>query len=96
MPLVLVDIPARRPGSDAQLEYLPEVDRHEALGEWRTPMRLGDSFIWTELHEHLSDSASKSRVFCHPGVRETLEAAIPKSDLENMLEGALHYLLGKK
>ena len=95
-PLILVDLPMKRPGDDLQLEYLPEVDRRDTLQEWQRPMRLEDSIISTQVHEHLQDSASKSRIFCHPAVRETLEAGIPKNDLENILDTSLKVLQKKK
>jgi len=90
--LILVDIPTGRSGSSISLEYLPESDRQDTIGQWKEPCKLEDSVIWTQLHESFLESAGKIRIFCHPDVRDTLEAAISKNELERLVEASIRHL----
>ena len=90
--LILVDIPTSRPGSSIPLEYLPEQERREMIEEWKEPKPLEDSVVWTQLHDSFMESVGKVRVFCHPHVRATLEAAVPKLALEQIVESHVKQL----
>ena len=106
-PLVLIDIPTRRPGTLIPLEYLPEADRYEALQEWQEPLGLEDSLVWRDLYDHFLEVVGKVRVFGHPGptvdpyspecstqsaVFKTLKAAVRKEDIERIMKTAVRTL----
>ncbi|MCX6345187.1 MAG: protein kinase [Armatimonadetes bacterium] len=71
-PLILVDIPYKRP-EDVALEFLPESDRRDVLAEWKDPKVLGDSELWSYLDQDFVKLVGKIRIFCHPAVRDVLD-----------------------
>lgn len=81
-----------RPASKISLEYLPESDRREMLEEWKVPSSLEDSVVWKQLNDLFVESVGKCRVFCHPGARNTLEAAISQSVMEQIVEASVRYV----
>jgi hypothetical protein len=91
-PLILVDMPTRRPGTWIPLEYLPEADRYETLQEWQEPLSLEDSVVWRELYDRFLEAAGKIRVFGHPAVFKTIKAALKKSQIEDIMKTAVRTL----
>jgi hypothetical protein len=87
--MVLVDIPIEKTGNSIPLEYLPEANRRDMLNEWSEPTMLEDSIIWQTVHDNFLESVGKTRVFCHPRFRKTIEAGIPTGDLQDMLDSAI-------
>lgn len=89
--IILLDVPKDRPGSSIPLEYLPEEERREMLGEWRGPSELEDSVVWTQLHDSFVESVGKARLFCHPGkgIREIIERAISRKILRNIVQASI-------
>lgn len=94
--LILLDIPDDRPGTTSKLRYLPERHRRETLQEWRAPVQLEDSVIWTELHDKFVEAAGKIRLFCHPAARETLEALATPAELEGLLNTKAKEVLSER
>lgn len=90
--LVLVDIPAGRPGSTTPLEYLPEAERRETLQEWTKLAGLEDSVVWKTLHGSFLESVGKMRVFSRADVRATIEAGVSKRNLERIVESSVRYV----
>ena len=89
VPLVLLDIPKDRPASRVRLQYLPEADRQSIRQEWIEPVGLEDSTIWRDLHERFLEAAGKVRLFCHPRVADTLEAAMKRPVIESIVATSL-------
>lgn len=92
VPLILIDIPTNRPGTQIPLEYLPEADRYETLQEWQEPHGLEDSVVWRELYDRFLEAIGKIRVFGHPEVFKTIKAAVKKPQLEQTIKAGIRTL----
>ncbi|MFC1899619.1 protein kinase [Chloroflexota bacterium] len=86
---ITVDIPLDRPSAAIGLEYLPEADRQDVLEQWNLPHRLEGSTIWSELNDNFTESIGKIRVFGYEEIAEIIRAAIPRPQLEDILESSL-------
>lgn len=94
MPLVLVDYPPERPGSDVGLGYLREDDR---LSRQSGEIQIGDvgeSDVWLALRDQARPSLAKLRVYCHPRFVKTLVSYLPRSVLEECVRDAVALLRG--
>jgi hypothetical protein len=87
--LITIDIPLDRPGSNLNLEYLPEADRQAVMEQWSLPAILEDSIVWSELNNRFLEATAKVRVFGHRDVAEIIRAAIERRQLEDILEASL-------
>ena len=88
--IITVDIPLSRPGAIVGLQYLTEAERQDVMQQWKLPNSLEDSIIWSNLNDDtFIESVGKIRVFGHQDVAEIIRAAIPRSQLEEVLEASL-------
>ncbi|MGD0081175.1 MAG: protein kinase [Methanoregula sp.] len=90
--IILVDIPEKRKTNVTKMKYLPEAFRHEMIEQWKTPTPLEDSEIWNRLNNSFLESVGKIRVFCHPDVSETINAAISMEGLEKILNRSMRFV----
>jgi len=85
-PVLLIDIPGDRPGSDVPLYYVIEAQRRALRRDDRVIGEVYPSDVWKDFGEGLRSRAGKVRVFCHPTVVDILEAAIDRGDFVSMFE----------
>ncbi len=88
LPLLLVDVPASRQGAEIPLYFVREGERRALRKDGSAVGPAMPSATWREYAEGLQAKAGKLRVFCHPAVVETVEAAVPREVLQAQLEAA--------
>jgi serine/threonine protein kinase len=88
LPMILVDVPRSRQGSEIPLYYVLEGERRSLRKDGSAVGRAKPSATWSEYAEGLRSKAGKLRVFCHPTVVEAVEAAITRETLQAMVEAA--------
>lgn len=89
MPWLLIDIPAKRPGSEIGLYYVLEGQRRALRKDDRTIGRLKISSVWEQYAQNLQQKAGKIRIFCHPKFVDILESSIPLEEGFQDLEDTL-------
>jgi serine/threonine protein kinase len=88
LPILLVDVPASRHGAEIPLYFVHEGERRMLRKDGSAVGRALPSATWTEYAGGLRAKAGKMRVFCHPDVVETVEAAVPRELLQAKFESA--------
>lgn len=84
-PLVLVDFPPTKMGSDETLSYLREGEwSAEAPGELSVD-NIEHSSVWRTLQNAYPTSLGKLRVYVHPDYATLVQAAVPRDTLEGLL-----------
>ena len=87
-PLLLIDLPSRRPGSDTGLHYVLEAQRRALRKDERSVGDAHSSQVWDEFGKDLRDRAGKVRVFCHPALLDCIEACVDRPRFVRMFEQA--------
>jgi serine/threonine protein kinase len=88
LPLLLIDVPASRQGAEIPMYFVREGERRALRKDGSAVGRAEPSDTWKEYAEGLQTKAGKLRVFCHPAVVETVEAAVQRETLQALLEAA--------
>ncbi|KZE42869.1 hypothetical protein AVW09_08380 [Microbacterium sp. T32] len=84
-PLILVDFPPTKVGSDETLSYLREAEwSAEARGELSVD-NIEPSSVWRALQNSYPTSLGKLRVYVHPEYAALIQAAVPRDTLEGLL-----------
>jgi len=85
-PIILIDVPGDRPGSEIPLYYVVEAQRRALRKDERVIGEVHPSEVWGVFGEGLRERAGKVRVYCHPSLVDTLEAALDRTDFVNLFE----------
>lgn len=85
-PLVLLDIPADKPGAQLPLEYVMEEDRRDLRKSNRICGRSIPDPVWEQYAAGLWEKAGRIRVFVHPDFVEPVRSAIDKKWMSDVLE----------
>lgn len=88
LPVLLIDVPASRPGSDIPLYYVREAERRGLRKDGSAVGRANASDTWNEYGRGLQKKAGKLRVFCHPIAVEAVEAAVTRDRFVELFESA--------
>jgi len=86
LPLIIVDVPAHKPGSRKALEYILEEDRRALR---KSNQICGGSCVdkvWKEYAGHLRENAGRIRVYIHFNYVDAVLAAVDKSWMGEVLE----------
>lgn len=89
VPILLIDVPAARPGADVALHYVIESQRRALRKEDRVVGQAAESSVSRDFGLGLRDRAGKVRVYCHPDYIDAVEASIEDSDLVEELSAIL-------
>jgi hypothetical protein len=76
VPWLLIDVPGTRPGSDVPLFYVLEGQRRALRKDDRSVGRLQKSDVWDQYAKNLLSTAGKVRIFCDPGLVDSVEASV--------------------
>jgi hypothetical protein len=88
-PLVLIDVPGPRPGSDIPLYYVIEAQRRALRRDERAVGDAQASGVWQQFGAELRERAGKVRIFCHPSFIDLVESAIMRDDFVSMFQQAV-------
>jgi hypothetical protein len=88
-PVLLLDVPGPRPGSDVPLYYVVEAQRRALRRDERAVGDVQTSEIWSDFTTGLRERTGKIRVFCHPEVVDSVEALIARDDFVRLFEKAV-------
>lgn len=84
-PLILIDIPSERPGSQLPLEFVMEEDRRDLRKSNRICGRSLQDQVWDEYAKKMWEKAGRIRVFVHPDYVEPILSAIDKKWMSDTL-----------
>lgn len=86
---ILVDIPDPSYGAEKSLKVIPEPQRLQR--NYLTRITTGEriSEVWAQVHHNLMRIAAKSRIYCHPDIRDTLLAAISPQNVRKIVDDML-------
>jgi HD superfamily phosphohydrolase len=88
-PIVLIDIPGNRPGSDIPLYYVVESQRRALRRDERAVGDVHPSGLWRLFDSGMREGAGKVRIFCHPSLVDFVEAAVQRDDFVRLFEAAV-------
>jgi HD superfamily phosphohydrolase len=92
LPLILIDVPADKPGSHLPMEYVLEEDRRELR---RSNRICGGSCVdkaWEEYAGRLREKAGKIRIYVHPSYVDSVRSAVDKAWMGEILEDLSAYV----
>jgi HD superfamily phosphohydrolase len=89
MPVLLVDFPPERRGSEIPLEYIVEEDRRRVKQDEMRVGSLEQSVVWNALQKSSHESIGKLRVYCHPDFSDYVGALLTRSAIESALSTAV-------
>jgi HD superfamily phosphohydrolase len=88
-PLLLLDVPGGRPGSDVALHFVLETQRRTLRKDTRAVGDSQASEIWQDFGRDMRQRAGKVRVYCHPDHIEAVEAAVTRDEFVKLFRQAL-------
>lgn len=88
-PLVLVDLPPDKPGSNDSLNYLREQDGYRPESDSFVIGDLEESPVWKILRGDARKSLSKLRVFVHPEFAGIVSVAVSRTQFETLIGNAI-------
>ncbi|MEX2447617.1 MAG: protein kinase [Solirubrobacterales bacterium] len=88
LPVILVDLPNSKPGSEIPLYYVLETERRALRRDGSSVGRAHASTTWEQYGEKLREQAGKLRVFCHASAAEPIEAAVDRETFAQVFEEA--------
>jgi serine/threonine protein kinase len=94
LPVILVDLPNSKPGSEIPLYYVLETERRALRRDGSSVGRAHASSTWQQYGERLREQAGKLRVFCHASAAEPIETAIDRETFAQLFEEACASVAG--
>jgi len=88
LPVILVDLPNSKPGSEIPLYYVLETERRALRRDGSSVGRAHASTTWEQYGENLREQAGKLRIFCHESAAEPIEAALDREAFAQIFEEA--------
>jgi hypothetical protein len=88
LPVILVDLPNSKPGSDIPLYYVLETERRALRRDGSSVGKAHASTTWERYGEGLREQAGKLRIFCHATAVEPIEASIDRETFAQVFEEA--------
>jgi HD superfamily phosphohydrolase len=88
-PWLLVDVPGRRPGSDAALQCVIEQKGRRLRKDNKVVGDLRTSPVWDTFAYNIRQCAGKIRVFCHPDLHEIIDSSVEYEHGISSLNGVL-------
>jgi hypothetical protein len=85
-PVILIDVPGARPGSDVPLYYVVEAQRRALRKDEHAVGDVQASEVWNQFGSGLRDRAGKVRIFCHPRFVDAVEAAVDRVEFFRLFE----------
>lgn len=86
LPLLLIDVPASRPGAEIPLYYVLEAERRALRKDGSAVGRARDSETWKEYAAQLQSKAGKLRIFCHEDAVDSVEAALSRDEFAQLFD----------
>lgn len=84
-PLILIDVPGSRPGSETPLQYVLEAQRRALRKDERAIGDVQESESWKQYGTYLRDRVGKARIFCHPEFVDCIEAVVDRGRFMDIL-----------
>lgn len=94
IPWLLIDVPGQRPGSEVALHYVVEAQRRALRRDNRSIGETQPSDIWIRYAKDLVLVAGKVRVYCNPGLVDSVEASLEWRQGTDDLSAAIEQVAG--
>lgn len=88
LPVLLVDLPNSKPGSDIPLYYVLETERRALRRDGSSVGKAHASTTWERYGERLREQAGKLRIFCHASAADPIEASVDRETFAQVFEEA--------
>jgi HD superfamily phosphohydrolase len=88
-PILLIDVPGPRSGSEVPLYFVLETQRRALRRDTKAVGNAEISEIWQEFGQNLRSRAGKVRIFCHPGFVDAVEASVDRDEFMKLFKEAI-------
>jgi len=88
LPVLLVDLPNSKPGSEIPLYYVLETERRALRRDGSSVGKANASTTWERYGEGLREQAGKLRIFCHSSATDPIEASVDRETFAQIFEEA--------